>query len=60
MSSPSKDPGAELADLRERLALAQNARDGLLAQCHDLLRLIEELQGRIDALQARDAGGQRG
>ena len=56
MSSPSKDPGAEIANLRARLALAQTARDDLLAQCHDLLRLIEELQRRIDALEARAAG----
>jgi 1,2-phenylacetyl-CoA epoxidase catalytic subunit len=60
VNPPSKDPAAEIADLRERLALANAARDDLLAQCQDMLRLVEELQGRLRELEehcARVASG---
>lgn len=60
MTSPSKDPAAEIADLRERLTLAHASRDDLLAQCHDLLRLVEELHRRVRELEehcARLASG---
>ncbi|MBM3973455.1 MAG: hypothetical protein FJ301_05080 [Planctomycetes bacterium] len=53
MTSPSKDPAAEIAELRERLALAHASRDDLLAQCQDMLRLVEELQRRVRKLEER-------
>lgn len=55
MTSPSKDPAAEIADLRDRLALAQAARDDLRDQCEGLLALVAELQRRVRDLEARAA-----
>ena len=55
MNPPSKDPAAENADLRARLALALAARDDLRGQCEGLMALIDELQQRVRDLEARAA-----